>query len=143
MKWYVKCKTEDVLPTIHKTHQEAIEMLRSKVGEDYYLDVEFENTEEFIKWMNKEFFNPYDHGYYCKIHRIDDDAYWSKYLRPLGAKIAYALVKGTNDYCFDTYNIYAQYIDADEYFLSFDDMEDYFTNVLPLADILRELQCRC
>ena len=142
MTWFVKCDVVKMPTEYHHSYQSALESIRAKCGDGYYLDVEFENTEEFVKWMNEDFLNPYDHGHYCKIHRVDNDAYWSKYLRPLGAEIMYALEKGINDGSYCSYDNYAQYIDADCRFVSFDDKEEYFASIMPLKDILEELKCR-
>ena len=142
MKWYVKCDVEGIHTEIHTTYQKALESIRTKSGNGYSLDVEFETTVEFINWMNTEFLDTYNHGHYCKIHRTDNDAYWNKYLRPLGAKMMYALESGINEGSYSSYDNYAQYIDADCKIVSFDDMEEYFTSIMPLKDILEELKCR-
>ena len=142
MKWFVKCDVVGVHTEIHTTYQSALESIRAKCGDGYYLDVEFENTEEFVKWMNFEFLNTYDHGHCCKIYRTDNDAYWSKYLRLLGAEMMYALENGINSGSYSSYDNYAQYIDADSKIISFDDMDEYFSNIMSLEDILDELKCR-
>lgn len=142
MKWYVKCGFDHDLTSIHTTAKEAIETLRSKCRKGYYLDVKFEDTEEFVNWMNRHFLDPHDHGKCCKIYRTDSDSYWTSYLKSLGADIMYALVEGIESGTFDHYHTYVQYLEGDSRFISFDTMDEFFANVYPLKDILEELTYR-
>ena len=142
MKWFVKCDVEGIHTEIHTTYQSALESIRAKCGDSYYLDVEFKDTEEFVKWMNKDFLNPYDHGHYCKIHKMNDEKYWQNYLRPLGADIAWGIATGVEFGMFYKTSTWVQYIEDDCKFISFETKEEFFSNIMSLEDILEELKCR-
>jgi hypothetical protein len=104
--------------------------------------IENMSTEEFVQWMNEVFLNRNDHGYYCKIHEIDDDKYWSDYMRPIGAEIAIGIAKGVEWGRFNRGERYVMYVEYDDNFITFDTKEQFFNEIWPLDDIIYEMNCR-
>lgn len=95
-------------------------------------------TEEFVKWMNEEFLDPYEHGRFSRIHKMNDDKYWAEYLRPLGCEIASGVENGVISGSFSSNEQYVQYIDDNSRFISFDSKEQFFNEVYPLDAIIEE-----
>ena len=104
--------------------------------------IENMSTEEFVQWMNQVFLNPYDHGRYCKIHKMNDEEYWQNYLRPLGADIAWGIATGVEFGVFYKTSTWVQYIEDDCKFISFETKEEFFNEIWPLDDIIYEMSCR-
>lgn len=97
-------------------------------------------TENFIHWMNSEFLDPHKHGRFNKIHTMEDNSYWSYYLCSLGFNLALAISNGVKKGCFNTSEQYVQYIEDDNFFLSFDTKEQFFSEVYSLESILQEIE---
>lgn len=104
--------------------------------------IEDMSTEEFVQWMNEEFLDPHEHGHYCKIHEMTDDNYWTVYLRKLGYDIAWGVANGVNKGCFSKTERYVQYIGEENCFVTFDDKEQFFSEVWPLDALVEDMSCR-
>lgn len=138
MKWIIKEVRNDALVSVHKSYRDACDNIKPS----QYIDVEFSDTEEFVKWMNKEFLDPHNHGKLCNIGRADSEYYWFDYLRPLGCDIAWCVANGVEQGWYRKSDDYVQYIDGGDYFITFNTIDDYYDTVMSKEGLLYELECR-
>ena len=100
------------------------------------------STEEFVQWMNDEYLDPYQHGRFSKIHEMTDDNYWTTYLRPLGCDIAWGVANGVNRGCFSKTEQYVQYIEDGDFFVTFDDKQQFFEEICLLESLIEDMYYR-
>lgn len=96
-------------------------------------------TDEFVEWMNFEFLDPHSHGYLSRIFRMNDDYYWTSYLKGIGSNIALSIANGIEQGCFRKTDTFVQYRIDDNTMVSFNDKEDFFERVWPLSEIVEEI----
>lgn len=97
------------------------------------------NTNQFIEWMNNDYLDNQTHGKFCKIHEMIDDSYWNEYLKPLGCDIAWGVANGCQRNLFNKTDNYVQYDGIDCFFFTFEDKEDYLTNITNIDTIIDEI----
>lgn len=117
-------------------------MNKQPFKDDLRVRLQSMTTEEFVQWMNSEFLDPHEHGHYCKIHEMTDDNYWTTYLRPLGSDIAWGVANGVNKGCFSKTDLYVQYVGDDNFFVTFDNKQQFFDEVWPLDALVEDMSCR-
>lgn len=97
------------------------------------------STSQFIEWMNKSFLDVYEHGFFCDIHKMDDNSYWTEYLKPLGCNIAWGVANGCEKYFFNKEDTYVQYNEVEGYFMTFDNKDDFFTKIVDIDYIIDDV----
>lgn len=97
-------------------------------------------TDEFVEWMNFEFLDPHSHGHLSLIFRMNDDYYWTSYLKGIGSYIALSIANGIEQGRFRKTDTFVQYRIDDNTMVSFNDKEDFFERVWPLSEIVKEIE---